>query len=244
MATNVYGLFTDQSRAQSAAQQLNQAGFSSTQIIRSESELTTLSTLGIPRQEMSCLEQGVRQGGAVVVNTAPDESSVQRMAEILRSNGVASLDDCMVQWKQGGWDGRDSRGEEVIPIVEEELQIGKRQVNQGGVRIHSRIEEIPVEESVQLRSEHVEVERHPVNRAATEADFAAATREVEMTEMAEEPVIQKQARVVEEVGLHKEVEQRTETVRDTVRHTEVDVENLTDRTYSDTELEERRRRAA
>jgi len=55
--------------------------------------------------------------------------------------------------------------------------------------------------------------------------FAAAQeRTVEVTETAEEPVVRKQARVVEEVVVGKEQEERTETVRDTVRRTEVEVE--------------------
>ena len=64
-----------------------------------------------------------------------------------------------------------------------------------------------------------------MDRPATEADFAAAGKDViEMTETAEEPVVTKQARVVEEVVVHKEVTEHTETVRGAERHTEVDVQ--------------------
>ncbi len=113
----------------------------------------------------------------------------------------------------------------VIPVVEEELQVGKRQVERGGVRIASRVIERPVEQAVQLREEHVTVERRPVDRPMSEAD-SAAFREgaIEVTTTAEEPVVAKQARVVEEVVIGKEVEQRTETVQGTVRRTDVDIE--------------------
>ena len=47
-----------------------------------------------------------------------------------------------------------------------------------------------------------------------------------MTEHAEVPVVNKEARVVEEISLGKEVTERDEVVRDTVRKTEVDVDNL------------------
>ena len=64
-----------------------------------------------------------------------------------------------------------------------------------------------------------------LDRPATDADFAAAGKDViEMTETAEEPVVTKQARVVEEVVVQKEVTERTETVRGTERHTDVDVQ--------------------
>jgi uncharacterized protein (TIGR02271 family) len=132
-----------------------------------------------------------------------------------------------------------------LPIIEEQLNVGKRVVETGGVRLRSRIIEKPVEESLRLREEHVRVERHPVNRPASEADingFREGT--IEMTERSEVPVVNKEARVVEEVSLNKDVEEREETVRDTVRRTDVEVENLnrtsdrltdTDRVYNSDE---------
>lgn len=114
-----------------------------------------------------------------------------------------------------------------IPIIEEELQVGKKVVETGGARVRSTIVETPVQETVNLREEHVTVERNPVNRPATEADLAAlGETQIELKEHAEVPVVSKEARVVEEVSLGKEVQEREETVRETVRKTEVDVENL------------------
>jgi uncharacterized protein (TIGR02271 family) len=116
-----------------------------------------------------------------------------------------------------------------IPVVEEELRVGKREVSRGGVRVFARMSETPAEETVQLREEHATVERRPVNRPATEADFAAFKEgSIEVREMAEEAVIDKQARVVEEVHVGKETTQREETVRDSVRHTDVQVDRLGD----------------
>ena len=119
--------------------------------------------------------------------------------------------------------------EQSIPIIEENLQVGKREVESGGARLRSRIVEKPVEESVRLRSEHVNIERNPVNRQATDSDFNTFEEgTIEMREHKEVPVVGKEAWVKEEVSLNKEVEETEETIRDTVRSTEVDVENLTD----------------
>jgi uncharacterized protein (TIGR02271 family) len=116
---------------------------------------------------------------------------------------------------------------EVLPVVEEELQVGKRQVQRGGARIHTYVTERPVEEQVNLHEERVNVERRPVNREATDADLNAfQDRTIEVTETAEEPVVAKRARVVEEVAVNKEATDRTETVRDTVRRQDVDVEQI------------------
>jgi uncharacterized protein (TIGR02271 family) len=117
-------------------------------------------------------------------------------------------------------------GEERIPIVEERLRVGKREVGHGRVRIRSYVVETPVQEQVTLHEERVNVERRTVDRPLTGADEALfQERTIEATETAEEAVVAKEARVVEEVALHKTAEERTETVRDTVRRTEVEVED-------------------
>jgi uncharacterized protein (TIGR02271 family) len=121
---------------------------------------------------------------------------------------------------------RVQQGTETVPVVEEQLQVGKRAVQAGGVRVHTRVIEKPVQEQVQLREEHVQVERRPVDRPLTSADRPFQERVIEATETVEQPVVAKQARVVEEVNVRKDVNQRTETVRDTVRRTDVQVEQI------------------
>ena len=116
---------------------------------------------------------------------------------------------------------------EAIPVVEEQLQVGKRAVQRGGVRIYRHVTETPVQESVQLKEERVTVERTPVNEPASTADIEAFKEgTIEVRETAEEPVSAKTARVVEEVKVGKEVTERTETISDTVRRTDVEVEQL------------------
>jgi uncharacterized protein (TIGR02271 family) len=93
--------------------------------------------------------------------------------------------------------------------------------------VYSRVVETPVNESVGLREEHVNVERRPVNQPLSGTDTAAFKEQsIEMRETAEEAVVQKSARIVEEVTINKEVTQRQQQINDTVRHTEVEVEQL------------------
>lgn len=116
--------------------------------------------------------------------------------------------------------------EERIPVVEEQLAIGKRETQHGRVRVRSYVVERPVQEQVRLREERVHVERRPVDRPLGAADEAAfRERTIEAVETAEEAVVNKQARVVEEVVVRKEDKERTETVSDKVRRTEVKVED-------------------
>ena len=121
-------------------------------------------------------------------------------------------------------------GEQHIPIVEEQVRVGKREISRGGVRVRSYVVETPVHEQVRLREEHVEVERRPVNQSVSAANLATGDllqgRSVEVTETVEEAVVAKDARIVEEVVVRKDATERVETIDDTVRHTEVEVERL------------------
>lgn len=109
-----------------------------------------------------------------------------------------------------------------IPVIKEEIQVGKREVVTGGIRLKSRIVETPVQEDITLREERVQVERIPVNRAADESELKEGI--VELTERSEVPVISKNARVVEEITVSKEVTEQDQVISDTVRDTEVDIE--------------------
>jgi uncharacterized protein (TIGR02271 family) len=115
---------------------------------------------------------------------------------------------------------------EAIPLAEEQLRVGKRQASGGRVRVRSYVVETPVEEQVSLREENVSVSTRPVDRSAKAADEGLfRERTIEAEEVNEEAVVAKEARVKEEVVVSKDVGQRTETVRDTVRHTEVEVDD-------------------
>jgi uncharacterized protein (TIGR02271 family) len=121
-------------------------------------------------------------------------------------------------------------GEEAIPIVEEELNVGKRQVEGGRVRVRSYVVETPVQEQVNLREERVHVERRPTDRPLTGSENLFQDHTIEVEEKSEEAVVSKDARVKEELVVKKDVEQRTETVSDTVRRTEVEVDDDRSRT--------------
>ena len=112
----------------------------------------------------------------------------------------------------------------VIPVIEERLNVGKRQVSDGRVKIRSYVVETPVREQVSLRTESVRIDRRPVDRPVARGEDAFRDRTVEAQANSEEAVVSKTARVTGEVVVKKEAGQRTETVADTVRSTKVDVE--------------------
>ncbi|WP_338662222.1 YsnF/AvaK domain-containing protein [Pararoseomonas sp. SCSIO 73927] len=121
--------------------------------------------------------------------------------------------------------GAGETREERIPVVEEQLRVAKRETDRGRVRVRSYVVETPVSESVTLRDERVQVERRPVDLPLSAADDAFRERTIEATEHAEEAVVSKEARVKEELVIRKQVEERQQNISDTVRHTEVEVED-------------------
>ena len=149
-------------------------------------------------------------------------------AESTRMPGIANAamgDAAPAQSRQGT--GSGPRDETVVPVLEEQVQIGKREVQRGGVRVVQRMNETPVRELVRLREERAVVERHPVDRPATPADFQAFREgAIEVRETVEEPVVSKTAHAVEEVVVGKRVAERTQPVEDVVRRAAVEVEPL------------------
>jgi uncharacterized protein (TIGR02271 family) len=117
--------------------------------------------------------------------------------------------------------------EQVIPLAEEELHVGKRTVDRGTTSIRRYVVRKPVEESVTLRDETVSVERRrPVTPGEAGVPAGAfEERTIEVHQTAEVPVVNKTTRIAEEVIVRKDVTERTETVRDDVRREEVDVQN-------------------
>jgi len=212
-----------------------------------------LKDLFLPDEDRSTYAEGLRRGGYLVTVRASD-AQYERVIDILDDEGTVNLDAREASWRQEGWTGygsassRSSSGtgvggttgaaastsgdrtagdRETIPVTEERLNVGKREVGGGRVRVRSYVVEQPVQEQVNLRDERVSVERRPVDRPLTGADKDNLFQErtIEAEEKSEEAVVSKEARVKEELVVNKDVNQRTETVSDTVRRTEVDVED-------------------
>ncbi|MGI4796134.1 MAG: DUF2382 domain-containing protein [Janthinobacterium lividum] len=203
---------------------------------------------GSPDHDTAIFDRSVASGSTVVSVRTP-ESHVSRVLEILESHNPIDIDEghassgatqtttttsqpvglgtsvAATAVPSAATQPRSTDDSGKLQLSEESLAVGKRVVNRGGTRIRRYVVETPVEESVSLHSEKVVLERHPVTdgRAVTDS-FSDKT--IEMTEMAEEAVISKTAHVYEEVGLRKEVNDRVETVRDTLRKEEVEVEQV------------------
>ena len=205
---------------------------------------------GSPDHDTAIYDRSVASGSTVVSVKTP-ASHITRVLEILESHNPIDIDEAgassgmtqttttttqpiaaaampvnaPVAAPMGTMASRSTDDSGKLQLSEESLAVGKRVVNRGGTRIRRFVVETPVEESVSLHSEKVVLERHPVTDGRPVAD-SFSDKTIEMTETAEEAVVSKTARVYEEIGLRKEVSDRVETVRDTVRKEEVEVEQV------------------
>ena len=185
--------------------------------------------------------KGVNAGGALLAVTVPDDEAME-VAALLKQHGAKDIDGEYEGSAAAGTPvyGKDTantatNGSTAIPIIEEELVVGKRQVDRGGVRVYSHVVEQPVDTDVTLREERINIERRPVDRPATAADFNAGRGSaIELNATGEEAVVGKTSRVVEEVLVGKESSQHTESIHDSVRKTEVQIDEIQGETVSNT----------
>lgn len=246
MAQTVVGFFDDAAEARRAVEQLTQQGVSRESIDVRENTMDSTNTVshgrdsddnGITRFFKNLFgadddeaDRYSRVGSAsqtIVTVHARTEDEAERAADVLDSCGAIDVDERASRYSNSASDRRvaDTDKSATIQRVEESLNVDKRTEERGGLRVRSRIVERPVEEHVRLREEHINVERQPVNRPLSSDDSQAfQDRDIELTERTEVPIVNKEAWVVEEIRISKDVNQRDETVRDTVRNTEIDVD--------------------
>ena len=249
----ILAVFETADRARAARDALVEAGMdkASIELLDKSSDLdnwTAIKRHAVPDEDAHLYAEGLGRGHSMLVTrTAAGEHD--RVMQVLNGFNPIDLDDHAAQWRKSGWSGvhpgkaawdvsrqtspatpRTAAAlgteEQVIPVFEEQLKVGKRAVEQGHVRVRVYTVEHPVQEGLTLREERVAVERRPVDRPASGIPGEAfQERTIDVITHREEPVIGKDARLKEEVVVRKEADQRTETVGDKVRHTEVEVED-------------------
>ena len=214
----------------------------------------SIKSMFAPDEDAHAYNHAINAGHSMVVVTPHATADRSQIIHVLESTNPMDFDSKLEEWRQSGYNytptaatgtattattgvagtpamaaGTAAVGaNETLKVMEERLRVGKREVAGGAVRVRSYVVERPVEEQVRLHEERVSIERHPVDRPATDADLAAFKEgTIEARATSEEAVVGKEARVVEEIGVRKEATERVETIHDTVRSTKVEVEDGT-----------------
>jgi uncharacterized protein (TIGR02271 family) len=256
MSRTVTALYDTKAEAEAARQRLSSAvNVEHVKVIdHAASQSGGLDRYGMSHEDRHAYGEGLRRGGALLCAEVDGDEDTNKIVRVLEETSGVDLEERQRSWQSDGWSPYSGAGaqteqaaadrtapsgsspgavqEERIPLVKEELRVGKREVERGGVRVRTYVCETPVREQVTLREEHVSVERRPVAQDGT-ATTGTVTgdmlqeRTIEMTETAEQAVVQKVANVTEEVVLTKTAQERTEQVEDTVRETKVEVDDGT-----------------
>lgn len=206
-----------------------------------------LTNAGVPEEQANLYAESVRQGGTLLMLHAENDELADKAADVMDRHGAVDIEERAGMMRGGAGAAMETgaaqteatpgrtmepragevrEGEVREQVIEEQMRVGKREVGRGGVRVYSRVTERPVSEQVRLREEHVRVERRPADRPATPEELAAGQEEVIIRETGEEPVVQKEPRVVEEVVLSKESEEHIEEVPGTVKRRDIEVERI------------------
>ncbi|WP_426232254.1 YsnF/AvaK domain-containing protein [Pararhizobium sp. DWP3-4] len=156
--------------------------------------------------------EGIRRGGYLLTVSGYPLDLHDAALDILDDEGSIDIDERSKAWESEGWSRSGSTeefasstydmnggtapsatieadNEEIIPVVEDELRVGKRDVNNGRVRVRSCVTETPVRESASLRDEDVEVTRRRVNRPLIGNEDAFVDRTIEADEHREEAIV-------------------------------------------------------
>jgi uncharacterized protein (TIGR02271 family) len=219
MATSVISAFDDQKIASQVIDALLSEGFKDRDIEvlrgRGDELMGEIAEHGFGKEDAREFAEAADKGKTLVAARVPEEKLERAVAIMERFETYQDR-------------GSEGAGAEAVQLVEEELSVGKRKVASGGVRITTSVSEQPVKETVRLREEHVGAERRSADRvlSAEKAEAAFEEKTVEMMGTREKAEVRKEARVVGEVALTKETKERQQTVTDTVRRTDVEVEEI------------------
>ena len=269
MSYTVVGLFNNRNQAQTAIRELTQRGFipenidivnnkGSNSNAHSEEVIITESVGNFLQSLFSSEKRNDNAYANVAANTdcivtihVDDHERAREVAFVLDKNGAIDIDsETSIQGSENiaqtnhnantSSNNTHLQNTTNIPVIEERLQIDKQVVETGGMRVKSRIIEKPIEENVRLRNQFVIVNRRSVDREVTDDDLSNFREgEIEFLELAEVPVIAKKSRVVEEVEIGRQVSEHEETVQETLRRTNVQVEEI-NRNVTDSDLNTRK----
>jgi stress response protein YsnF len=236
----VIALFDDRNEAMSAYAALQQEGFAQADLdILTNDDKDDVPKLAvmheyIPAPDVDVYLQGVRDGGTIITANVAD-SAVERAASVMSSFKMVNIRE-RAATMQGvyGQLSDPAQNENVLEVIEEDLEVGTEEVERGRMRIYTVVTEREVQQDVKLRDETIRVNRRPVNRTVITNPDLFKQKSFEMVEIDEIAKVRKTVKVVEEVSLGKEVVQKIETIKETLRRQDVEIEEVkTARTFTE-----------
>jgi uncharacterized protein (TIGR02271 family) len=229
------GVFQDETQAQQAMSDLQQVGFTDSQIRYSVHKggagiLDSLTSLGIPQQEASYYNSEFEAGRTVVTVNTSDRQ--QEAFDILSRNGGYSATTGMGQSTATYGQAADTYAQERtfdtdsaerVQLREEQLQVNKQPVQTGEVGIRKEVVTEQKSINVPVNREEVVIERRPVsNEVSNEPISEGETIRIPVSE--EQVNVSKQTVATGEVAIGKRQVQETQQVSEAVRREKAHIE--------------------
>lgn len=241
----VIAAFSDRATADQAIRELSSLNVQERNIETLEgtdaNHLPRLLAKSVPQDREHLYAEVLRRGASVVIIDVDDDNA-QRVANMLDERGSLDLDSAASRWRTAGWQGYSEGAQpfdesraaserldlerESFAVIEEEVTVGVLDAEGKAVRVRAFVTEHPVEQTVELREEHLEVKREAADEPIAPEPSTFTEEEFVVTATTEVPVVEKQARVVDRVNIEKKAETRTETIEETERRRDVEVEKL------------------
>jgi stress response protein YsnF len=228
----VYGVFQDEGAGKAAMQSIRHERFKNLGVqLVTKSDRNQLDSLkkNLKAGEFDYYAGRVKDGASLLVVEAENDQLGQ-VSDFMRKHGMKDIEPGAREEHMSGMVPRVhdlKEGEYILHVVQENLEVGKREVERGRVRLRSKLIEDPVEKEIGLRAETIRVNRRGADRPVTEADRELFKELlIEVIEHGEEPVVTKSAKIVGEVVVTKEIADKVHTVRDKVRRVDVEVEEI------------------
>lgn len=230
----VIGLFDNRDEAMRAYAALVEEGYARADLdILTNDDQDDVPKLANMRQNIKSPDvdvylEGVRQGGTIITANVSD-SAAERAAGTMSAFNMVNISQRAQEFQKVNRNltlSDPATDDNVFEVIEEELQVGKTQIERGRMRIYNVVTEREVQANVELRDETIKVQRRPVNRNVAISPDLFKERSFEMVEIDEIAQVGKTARVVEEVSLGKEVVEQIKTIKETLRRQDVQIEEI------------------
>ena len=112
---------------------------------------------------------------------------------------------------------------DVLRLAEEQLEVGKKMIETGRTRVRRFTTETDASKDISLHEEHAEVLRKALSKPTPIEDIDWADGEIEVRETAEQALVKKTARIVEEVQLRTHGTDHVETIHEKLRRQQAEV---------------------
>jgi stress response protein YsnF len=242
----VVAVYDTEANANAALKSLKSAGYlmDDISVIRKETEAEEaglyepgiwqrLFGRDLEHHEAAVLGRSFKEGSVIVSVRVPETEAAKVLSLLDSHEPVNVMDRAKAYEFMGATPGLAKtaapsklRDEELLRVAEEQIDVGKRIVEAGHTRVRRYVIEKPVEAKISLHEEHAEVIRHAISDPANMKDIDWTEKTIDVTETAEEPVVNKTVRITEEIVIRRQGSDSTRTVRDTVRRQQVEVDHL------------------